>query len=603
MTFNGLIQIGLFLLVLLALVKPLGWYMAQVYEGKPLWINRILGPVERALYRMCGINETEEMNWKTYGQAMLMFSAAGMLALYSLQRLQGFLPLNPQGFGSVASDLSFNTAVSYLTNTNWQAYAGETTMSYLTNMIGMTAQNFLSAATGMAILVAFIRGLARRNSQTIGNFWVDLVRGTLYILLPLGAVAALMLVPQGAVQTLEGPKTIEVLQFKHYEEQPLRDERGQPLIDKQSHPPSDQKALITQLLAVGPAATQVISRDLGTSGGGFFNANSAHPFESPTPLSDFLLLLTQTMLAAALTYTFGIMVGDTRQGWAILVAMLLILAVFLVIGYEAESSGNPRLALLGVDHTANDHQPGGNMEGKEVRFGIARTALVAVATTATSTGAANGMHDSLLPLGGLVTLIMMQLGEVILGGVGSGLGGMLIFVILAVFMGGLMVGRTPEYLGKKLEPYDLKMAALAILIMPLVVLGFTAVAVITETGTSSMFNPGSHGFSEVLYAYTSMTNNNGSTFAGLNANTPFYNLTGGIAMFIGRFWTTLPILALAGSFARKRTVYVSEGSLPTHTPLFVFWLMVVTMAMGAMTFLPALALGPIVEHFSMRDLR
>ena len=465
----------------------------------------------------------------------------------------------------------------------------------------MTAQNFLSAATGMAILVALIRGLARRNSETIGNFWVDLVRGTLYILLPLGAVTALMLVSQGAVQTLAEPKTIEALQLMHYE-QPKRDERGQPLINEQGHPRSDKTALITQTLAVGPAATQVISRDLGTSGGGFFNANSAHPFESPTPLSDFLLLLTQTMLAAALTYTFGIMVGDTRQGWSILAGMLLILSVFLVIGYEAESSGNPRLAPLGVDQTANDGQPGGNMEGKEVRFGIARTALVAVATTATSTGAANGMHDSLLPLGGLVTLIMMQVGEVILGGVGAGLNGMLIFVILAVFMGGLMVGRTPEYLGKKLEPYDLKMAALAILIMPLVVLGFTAVAVITEAGTASMFNPGSHGFSEVLYAYTSMTNNNGSTFAGLNANTPFYNLTGGSAMFIGRFWTALPILALAGSFTRKRTIYVSEGALPTHTPLFVFWLMIVTMAMGAMTFLPALALGPIVEHLSMKDL-
>jgi len=600
MTLNGFLQIGLFFLILLALVKPLGWYMARVYEGTPTPLQPVLGPIERAIYRLGAVRATEEMGWKTYGVAMLLFSAAGMFALYVLQQFQGLLPLNPQGFGAVPADLAFNTAVSYVTNTNWQAYAGEATMSYLTNMLGMTAQNFVSAATGMAILVAFIRGLARRSSGTIGNFWVDLVRTTLYILLPLALVSSLVLVSQGAVQTVDGYKTMPLLQPVIYD-RPMTDIGGRPVFDVEGQPKTEKVTATQQVLAVGPAATQVISRDLGTSGGGFFNANSAHPFESPTPLSDFLLLVVQTMLAAAFTYTFGKMVGDPRQGWAVLAAMLLVLLVFIGVAYHAEGTGNPRFSTLGVDQVSGEQQPGGNMEGKEVRFGIVRTALVATVTTGSSTGAANGMHDSLTPLGGLVTLVMMQYGEVILGGVGTGLSGMLVFVIIAVFIAGLMIGRSPEYLGKKIEPYDMKMAALVILIMPVVVLGFTALAVGTDAGKSSILNPGPHGFSEVLYAYTSMGNNNGSAFGGLSANTPFYNLTGGIAMLIGRFWLAIPTLALAGSLARKHLRSQGAGSLPTHTPMFVLLLIGVVVLVGVLTFLPALALGPIAEHLLMMN--
>jgi K+-transporting ATPase ATPase A chain len=598
MTLNGSLQIGLFFLVLLALVKPLGSYMARVYEGPPTRLDPVLGPIERAIYRLGAVRTTEEMDWKTYGVAMLLFSAAGMFVLYVLQRFQGLLPLNPQGFGAVPPDLAFNTAVSYVTNTNWQAYAGETTMSYLTNMLGMTVQNFVAAATGMASLVALIRGLARRSSGTIGNFWVDLVRSTLYILLPLALVSSLLLVSQGAVQTLDGSKTMPLLQPVVYD-RPMKDIGGRPVLDGEGSPKTEKVTVTQQVLAVGPAATQVISRDLGAAGGGFFNANSSHPFESPTPLSDFLLLVVQTMLAAAFTYTFGKMVGDTRQGWAVLAAMLLVLLLSIGVAYHAEATGNPRLSTLGLDQVSSEQQPGGNMEGKEVRFGIARTALVATVTTGSSTGAANGMYDSLTPLGGLVTLMMMQYGEVILGGLGTGLSGMLVFVIMAVFIAGLMIGRSPEYLGKKIEPYDMKMAALVILIMPVVVLGFTALAVSTNAGKSSIFNPGPHGFSEVLYAYTSMGNNNGSTFGGLNANTPFYNLTGGVAMLIGRFWLAIPILALAGSLARKQLRPPGAGSLPTHTPMFVLLLIGVVILVGVLTFFPALALGPIVEHVLM----
>ena len=598
MTLNGFLQIGLFFLILLALVKPLGWYMARVYEGTPTPLDPVLGPIERAIYRLGAVRATEEMDWKTYGVAMLLFSAAGMFVLYVLQRFQGFLPLNPQGFGAVPAELAFNTAASYVTNTNWQAYAGEATMSYLTNMLGMTVQNFVSAATGMAILIALIRGLARRSRGAIGNFWVDLVRSTLYILLPIALVSSLVLVSQGAVQTLDGYKTMPLLQPVVYD-RPMTDIGGRPVLDGEGQPKIEKVTVTQQILAVGPAATQVISRDLGTSGGGFFNANSAHPFESPTPLSDCLLLVVQTMLAAAFTYTFGTMVGDTRQGWAVLAAMLLVLLLFIGVAYHAEATGNPRLSTLGVDQVSGEQQPGGNMEGKEVRFGIARTALVATVTTGSSTGAVNGMHDSLTPLGGLVTLVMMQYGEVILGGVGTGLAGMLVFVIIAVFIAGLMIGRSPEYLGKKIEPYDMKMAALVILIMPVVVLGFTALAVSTDAGKSSIFNPGPHGFSEVLYAYTSMGNNNGSMFGGLNANTAIYNLTGGCAMLIGRFWLAIPTLALAGSLARKQLRPPGAGSLPTHTPMFVLLLIGVVILVGVLTFLPALALGPIVEHVIM----
>jgi len=598
MTINGLVQIGLYFVVLLALVKPLGWYMARVYEGQPCGLDRVVGPLERLIYRLCGVRHTEEMNWKTYAVAMLLFNGAGLFALYALQRWQGIFPFNPQGFGAVAPDLAFNTAASFVTNTNWQAYGGEATLSYLTQMLGLTVQNFLSAATGMAILVALIRSLTRRTMETIGNFWVDVTRSTLYILLPLSAILALILVSQGTVQTFGAYHKATLAQPVTYDK-PLTDAAGQAILDEKGQPKTESTTAAEQVLAVGPAASQVAIKHLGTNGGGFFNANAAHPYESPTPLTDFLLVLAETLIAASLTYTFGKMVGDTRQGWALLAAMLSVLALFILGAYWAESAGNPRIAALGIDQAASNEQPGGNMEGKEVRFGVARSALFATATTATSTGAVNSMHDSFTPLGGLVPLFMMQFGEVILGGVGSGLYGMVVFAIIAVFVAGLMVGRTPEYLGKKIEPYEMKMASLLILIMPMVVLGFTAVASVTGVGTSSILNPGPHGFSEMLYAYSSMGNNNGSAFGGLNVNTPFYNLTGGIAMLISRFWLAVPTLALAGALARKKLVPAGPGTLPTHTPLFVVLLIGVVVLVGALTFVPALALGPIVEHILM----
>ncbi len=598
MTANGLMQIALFFGVLLALAKPLGWYMARVHEGKSFGLDRLLGPVERSLYRLCCVRSDEEMTWKTYAVAMLLFNGVGLLALYLLQRIQGVLPLNPQAFGAVAPDLAFNTAASFTTNTNWQAYGGESTMSYLTQMMGLTVQNFVSAATGMAILVAFIRGLARRSSQTIGNFWVDLVRSTLYILLPLATIVALLLVGQGAVQTFDASHTARFAQPVRYEK-PVTDGTGQPSVDEEDKPKMEPAIEHHQLLAVGPAASQVAIKHLGTNGGGFFSANAAHPFESPTPFTDFLLILAETVIAASLTYTFGVMVGDTRQGWAILATMLVVLLGFMLGGYLAESAGNPRIARLGVDHTPSDVQPGGNMEGKEARFGIARSAIFAAATTATSTGAVDSMHDSFTPLGGLVPLFLMQFGEVILGGAGSGLYGMLVFAIIAVFIAGLMVGRTPEYLGKKIEPYEMKMASLLILIMPIVVLGLTAVASVTTAGTASILNPGPHGLSEILYAYTSQANNNGSAFGGLNANTVFYNTTGGLAMLASRFWLAVPTLALAGALARKPSAPTGSGTLPTHTPLFVVLLIGVVLLVGGLTFVPALALGPIVEHVLM----
>lgn len=598
MTINGLVQIGLYFVVLIVLVKPLGWYMARVYEGQACGLDRVVGPLERLIYRLCGVRQTEEMNWKTYTVAMLLFNGAGLFALYALQRWQGMFPFNPQGFGAVAPDLAFNTAASFVTNTNWQAYGGETTLSYLTQMLGLTVQNFLSAATGMAILVALIRSLKRRTMETIGNFWVDLTRSTLYILLPLSAIIALILVSQGAVQTFGSYHTATLAQPVTYDK-PLTDAAGQAILDEKGQPKTESTTAAEQVLAVGPAASQVAIKHLGTNGGGFFNANAAHPYESPTPLTDFLLILAETMIAASLTYTFGKMVGDTRQGWALLAAMLSILALFILGAYWAESAGNPRIAALGIDQAAGHAQPGGNMEGKEVRFGVARSALFATATTATSTGAVNSMHDSFTPLGGLVPLFMMQFGEVILGGVGSGLYGMVVFAIIAVFVAGLMVGRTPEYLGKKIEPYEMKMASLLILIMPMVVLSFTAAASVTGAGTGSILNPGPHGFSEMLYAYSSMGNNNGSAFGGLNVNTPFYNLTGGIAMLISRFWLAVPTLALAGALARKKLVPAGPGTLPTHTPLFVVLLIGVVVLVGALTFVPALALGPIIEHILM----
>ncbi len=579
MTINGILQIILYALVLVALAKPLGAYMARVYQGERTFLDPALKPVERFLYRLFGTRETDEMDWKTYALAMLFFSALGIFFLYALQRVQGFLPLNPQAFGAVTPDSAFNTAASFLTNTNWQGYAGETTMSYLSQMLGMTVQNFVSAATGMAILVAFIRALTRHDAKLLGNFWVDLTRSALYILLPLAILVSLILVSQGAVQNLMPYKTANLVQA-------TTDANG--------------VAVTTQTLALGPAASQVAIKHLGTNGGGFFNANAAHPFESPTPFTDFLLILAETVIAAALCYTFGKMVGDTRQGWALLAAMMVFLVAFMFVAYWAEAQGNPAFAQFGIDQTASETNPGGNMEGKEMRFGIARSALFAAATTATSTGGVNSMHDSLTPLGGFVTLFMMQLGEVVLGGVGSGLYGMLVFVILAVFIAGLMVGRTPEYLGKKIEPFEMKMAALLILIMPLTVLGMTAFAVAHPDGVASIFNPGAHGFSEVLYAFTSMGNNNGSAFGGLGANTFFYNTLGGIAMLIARFWLAVPTLALAGSLVRKKKVPESVGTLPTYSPLFIGWLIAVILIVGALNFLPALALGPVVEQLMMK---
>jgi K+-transporting ATPase ATPase A chain len=551
MTTNGLLQIVLYFAVLLALTKPLGAYMARVYEGKPFG-------VERLIYRLCGVRPEEEMDWKVYASALLAFSAVGFVFLYALQRLQGFLPWNPAKLGAVSPGSSFNTSTSFVTNTNWQGYGGETTMSYLTQMLGLTVQNFVSAATGMAVLVALLRGLVRRNAKTIGNFWVDLTRTTLYILLPLSIVLALALVSQGVVQTF-----------------------------------SEYKNVNGQVLAVGPAASQIAIKQIGTNGGGFFNANSAHPFENPTPLSGFLEMLSILLLPAALCYTFGKMVGDTRQGWAVLAAMTLTLLPLLALCYAAEQSGNPAFDRLGVDQT------GGNMEGKEVRYGIANSTLWAATTTAASNGSVNSMHDSYTPLGGLVPLFLMQFSEVIFGGVGSGLYGMLVFVLVTVFIAGLMVGRTPEYLGKKVEAYEMKMASLIILIMPFVVLIFTALSVVLAPGLQGMSNPGAHGFSEALYAYSSQGNNNGSAFAGFGANTPYHNTMGGIAMFFARFWLAIPTLAIAGSLAKKKLVPPSQGTLPTHTPLFIAFLIGVVVLVGALTFFPALALGPIVEHLQM----
>jgi K+-transporting ATPase ATPase A chain len=595
MTLNGLTQAFFYFIVLIGLAKPLGWYMAQVYEDRSCGLDRILSPIERLIYRICKIDPARDMSWKTYAIGMLLFNAAGMLFLYALQRMQDLLPLNPAGLGRVAPDLAFNTAASFVSNTNWQSYGGETTLSYLTQLLGLTVQNFVSAATGMAILVALIRGLARRNAQTIGNFWVDLTKSTLYVLLPLSLVLSLALVSQGIVQTFGAYETASLTQSVTYGK-PVVDTNGQPVLDEQGKPKIEAATKREQVLAVGLAASQIAIKQLGTNGGGFFNVNSSHPFENATPLSNFLEMLAILLIPAALCYTFGMMVGDTRQGWALLAAMTIILVALFGVALWAEQQGNPGVEALGVDQAAAGSQAGGNMEGKETRFGILNSVLWASVTTAASNGSVNSMHDSYTPLGGLVPLLLMQFGEVVFGGVGSGLYGMIVFAIIAVFIAGLMVGRTPEYLGKKIEPYEMKMASLLILIMPVIVLGLTAIAVVTEAGTSSRLNPGAHGFSEILYAYTSQGNNNGSAFAGLNANTPFYNITGGMAMLISRFWLAVPTLALAGALARKKLVPAGPGTLATHTPLFIALLIGVVIMVGAMTFLPALALGPIVEH-------
>ncbi|MBI1258501.1 MAG: potassium-transporting ATPase subunit KdpA [Chloroflexi bacterium] len=577
-TGNGILQLVFYMVVLILLAKPVGSYMAAVYEGRSV-VVRVFAPVERLFYRLIGTRAEVEMNWKTYALAMLAFNAFGLLIVYLLQRIQGSLPLNPMSLGAVSPDSAFNTAISFASNTNWQGYGGETTMSYLTQMAGLAVQNFVSAATGMAILIALIRGLARRTTQVIGNFWVDLTRSVLYILLPLSIIGALLLVSQGVVQTFDSYQTAQLVE-------PAQD--------------ADGNAVNEQVIAVGPAASQIIIKQLGTNGGGFFNVNSSHPLENPTPLSNFVEMLALLLIPAALTYTFGKMVGDTRQGWAVLAVMTIIFVALLGVTVYAEQGGNPNFPAA-IDQTASDVQSGGNMEGKETRFGIVNSAHWATATTAASNGSVNSMHDSYTPLGGLVPMWLMQLGEVIYGGVGSGLYGMLMFAVVAVFVAGLMVGRTPEYLGKKIEAYEMKMASIAILVPPVMVLVGTAVAVATQTGVESIFNtqPAAHGFSEVLYAFSSAGNNNGSAFAGFGANTPFYNTALGIAMLFARYWVALPVLAIAGSLARKKLVPVGEGTLPTHTPLFVVLLIGIVIVVGALTFFPALALGPIVEHLLM----
>lgn len=574
MNLSNIVQCALYLALLTACAAPLGAYMARVYTGRSRYLCRI----EDGIYRLCGVDRTAEMSWKTYAVAMMLFNAAGLLTVYALQRFQSHLPLNPMKMPAVTADSSFNTAVSFASNTNWQGYGGETTMSYLTQMLGLGVQNFVSAAAGMATLAALIRGFTRKQAEGIGNFWVDLTRGVLYILLPLSILLALALVSQGAVQTLDPYRTVTLVQAG-------TDTQGQPLTE--------------QTLAVGPAASQIAIKQLGTNGGGFFNVNSAHPYENPTPLSNLLQVLSILLIAAGLCFSFGEMAQDRRQGWALYAAMSLLFIPMLWLCVASEQAGNPVLAALEADQAATALQPGGNMEGKEARFGIAQSALWATATTAASNGSVNSMHDSYMPLGGLVPMVMMQLGEVVYGGVGSGLYGMLAFVIIAVFVAGLMVGRTPEYLGKKIEAYEMKMASIIVLVPCALVLLGTAAAVVTKGGTATIYNPGIHGFSEALYAFSSAGNNNGSAFAGLGANNPFYNIALGLAMFLSRYWIAIPVLAIAGSLARKKTVPASPGTLPTHTPLFVVFLTLIVVVVGALTFFPALALGPIVEHLNI----
>ncbi len=594
---NLILQLGFYVIVLLALAKPLGAYMARVYEGRGCGLDRVLGWLERLIYRLAGVRADEEMTWKTYALTMLLFNLVGLLAVYALQRLQGVLPLNPEGLGAVSPDSSFNTAASFATNTNWQGYGGESTMSYLTQMLALTVQNFVSAAAGMAVLAAMIRGFARRSVQTIGNFWVDMTRTTLYILLPLSFVLALILVSQGTVQTFGPYAKATVVQATEYDE-PITDKDGKPVLDDKGQPKTKKTKLTEQVIAVGPVASQVAIKQLGTNGGGFFNVNSAHPFENPTPLANFLELLSILMISGALCCTFGVMVGDTRQGWTVLAAMTVIFVCLLIVCVVAEQNGAV-FVKQGVDHTASALQSGGNMEGKEVRFGIANSALWATATTGASNGSVNSMHDSFTPIGGLVPMWLIQLGEVVFGGVGSGLYGMLAFAIIAVFVAGLMVGRTPEYLGKKIEAYEMKMSSLMTLIPPAIVLIGTSIGVVTAAGKAGISNPGIHGFSEILYRFSSAGNNNGSAFAGLSANTPFYNTALGIAMLFARYWLAIPALAIAGSLARKKIVPPGAGTLPTDTPLFVGLLVGVVILVGALTFVPALALGPIVEHLNL----
>ena len=600
MSANGYLQIALYLFALIALAKPLGAYMARIYENEPTLPNRLGAPFEKLIYRLCGIEPAKGMDWIEYTVALLVFNLFGALAVYGLQRLQVYLPFNPAGMSAVSADSSFNTAISFVTNTNWQGYGGESTMSYLTQMAALGVQNFLSAATGMAVVIALIRGFARQSVQTIGNFWADMTRSTLYILLPMSFIFALVLVSQGVVQTFSAYHTVPLVESIEYDN-PKTDAAGQPVKDKKGNPVTEKVTQKEQVIAVGPAASQIAIKQLGTNGGGFFNANSAHPFENPTPLSNFLEMLAILLIPGALCYTFGRMVGDTRQGWAILATMTIVLVGLLAVCVWAEQQGNPLFAKSGIDQTTTAAQSGANMEGKETRFGIVNSALWATATTAASNGSVNAMHDSFTPLGGLVPLWLIQLGEVIFGGVGSGLYGMLMFVVVAVFVAGLMIGRTPEYLGKKIESFEIKMASIAVLV-PLFTAQFgTAIAVMLDAGKAGVANPGAHGFSEILYAFSSASGNNGSAFAGLSANTPFYNTALGVVMFFARYWIIVPVLALAGSVVTKKKVPAGAGTLPTHNLLFVFWLIGVVIVIGALTFFPALALGPIVEHLVLHS--
>ena len=577
MTSFAWLQLGGYLALLVGLGLPLGHYMARVYTGEARLTQRVLGPVERVFYRLLGIDPGREMGWREYTLAVLAISVVSLVAVYAIQRLQGVLPVNPAGLPGVPAFLAFNTAVSFTTNTNWQAYGGETTLSNLTQMLALTVQNFVSAAVGMAVLAALIRGLTRRTASTIGNAWVDITRSVLYILLPLAVVLSLLLVSQGVVQTMAASREVTLVQ-------PFQ---------------ADSAVVSTQIVAVGPAASQVAIKQLGTNGGGFFNVNSAHPLENPTPFSNLLEVLAILLIPAALCFTFGRMVKDDRQGWAIFAAMALIFAALTIPTMAAEQAGNPALTAAGADQVATATQPGGNMEGKEARFGPIGSSLWATATTAASNGSVNSMHDSFTPLGGLWPLWLMQLGEVVFGGVGSGLYGMLIFAILAVFIAGLMVGRTPEYLGKKIEAREVTLSALIVLLPSALLLIGTAIAVVLPSAAASIPNPGPHGFTEVLYGFSSASNNNGSAFAGLNANTPFFNLALAVAMFLARFWIIVPTLAIAGSLAAKKSVPPGLGTLPTHTPLFVALLIGTVLLVGALAHLPGLALGPIVEHLML----
>jgi K+-transporting ATPase ATPase A chain len=569
MTVNGWIQIALYSVVIIALTKPVGFYLTRVFSGERTFLSPILRPVERAIYAVCGVNEAEEQHWVTYAIAMAFFSAAGFVALYAIQRLQGILPFNPQGQSAVEQSLAFNTSVSFVTNTNWQSYVPETTMSYLTQMAGLTVHNFVSAATGIALAIALVRGFARRSAQSIGNFWIDMTRCVLYILLPASIVVGLFFVWQGMPQNLNPYTTVTTLEG------------------------------VKQVIAQGPVASQEVIKMLGTNGGGFFNVNSAHPYENPNALTNFIEMILIIVIGAALTNVFGRMVGNQRQGWAIFAVMGILYFAGVAVVYHSEAPGNPAFTALHVDQASSALQAGGNMEGKEVRFGIANSALFTTVTTDASEGAVNTMHDSLMPLGGLVPMVNIMLGEIIFGGVGSGLYGMLIFAVIAVFIAGLMVGRTPEYLGKKIDAKEVKMAMLAILILPFSILGFTALATVLPMGLAGPANAGPHGFSEILYAYTSATGNNGSAFAGISANTPFYNSTLGLAMFIGRFLMIAPMLAIAGSLATKKIVPASAGTFPTDSGLFVGLLIGVILITGGLIYFPAVALGPIVEHLAM----